>query len=164
MFNKSQEQETDFELNITPIVDCFTVLITFLLMSASAIALGVYQVGLTSTAPEDKKIQVSNDTLKADDDEFKVEVNMLGKGQVKMRLPKDMGTVSLSAGAQKTLGQSVLTALKEKASAAPKDKVRIVVNGKKDIQYLEVLGIIEEVRTEFPGIYIGEVLGEGGAS
>lgn len=42
--------ETDFELNITPIVDCFTVLITFLLVSASFISFGVIDAGVNSDA------------------------------------------------------------------------------------------------------------------
>ena len=41
--------ESDFEINITPIIDCFTVLVTFLLASSSFLAIGVME---TATATE----------------------------------------------------------------------------------------------------------------
>src|SRR4051812_5233414 len=40
--------DTDFELNIAPIVDCLTVLITYLLASATFISLGMMSVTLPS--------------------------------------------------------------------------------------------------------------------
>jgi biopolymer transport protein ExbD len=44
-FGKGSEKgEMDFELNIASIIDCFTVLITYLLVSASFISLGVLDV------------------------------------------------------------------------------------------------------------------------
>jgi biopolymer transport protein ExbD len=41
---KNKEIEADFELNIASIIDCFTVLITYLLLSASFITLGIFDV------------------------------------------------------------------------------------------------------------------------
>ena len=38
--------ETDFELNLASIIDCFTVLITYLLVSASFISLGILDVSV----------------------------------------------------------------------------------------------------------------------
>lgn len=46
--------ESDFELNLTPIVDCFTVLITYLLISASFISLGM--LSITVVAPSEESI------------------------------------------------------------------------------------------------------------
>lgn len=42
--NKSEKREMDFELNIASIIDCFTVLITYLLVSASFISLGILDI------------------------------------------------------------------------------------------------------------------------
>src|SRR4051812_37771812 len=36
----------DFDLNIAPIIDCFTVLIAYMLVSASFLTLGVFDVGV----------------------------------------------------------------------------------------------------------------------
>ncbi len=40
---EGNHNESDVELNITPIIDCFTVLITFLLASASFISIGYFE-------------------------------------------------------------------------------------------------------------------------
>ncbi len=42
--------EQDFELNLAPIIDCFTVLITYLLVSAAFLALGALDVGVATTS------------------------------------------------------------------------------------------------------------------
>ena len=39
----------DFDLNLAPIIDCFTVLITYLLVSASFISLNSLDVGIAAT-------------------------------------------------------------------------------------------------------------------
>ncbi len=41
--HENNQTESDVELNITPIIDCFTVLITFLLASASFISIGYFE-------------------------------------------------------------------------------------------------------------------------
>jgi biopolymer transport protein ExbD len=52
-----KEQSQDFELNITSIIDTFTVLITFMLASASFIAIGIFDAGISAAgaAPTDSK-------------------------------------------------------------------------------------------------------------
>lgn len=48
----------DFDLNLAPIIDCFTVLITYLLVSASFLSLSIFDVGVAasgaSTSPNPK--------------------------------------------------------------------------------------------------------------
>lgn len=41
--NNPNSENNDVELNITPIIDCFTVLITFMLASASFISIGFFE-------------------------------------------------------------------------------------------------------------------------
>lgn len=36
----------DFDINLAPIIDCFTVLITFMLVSASFLAIGIFDAGV----------------------------------------------------------------------------------------------------------------------
>ena len=51
--NLGSSSGQEVELNITPIIDCFTVLITFLLASASFLSIGFFEVytpGTSSTA------------------------------------------------------------------------------------------------------------------
>lgn len=39
----------DFDLNLAPIIDCFTVLITFMLASASFLSISIFDAGFTSS-------------------------------------------------------------------------------------------------------------------
>ena len=51
--NLGNSSGQDVDLNITPIIDCFTVLITFLLASASFLSIGFFEVytpGKTASA------------------------------------------------------------------------------------------------------------------
>ena len=45
-------QNRDVELNITPIIDCFTVLITFMLASASFISIGFFEASTPGNTTE----------------------------------------------------------------------------------------------------------------
>ena len=61
---KSHSQ--DFELNITSIIDTFTVLITFMLASASFLSIGIFDAGIsaggdqpTAVKPPDVNVEVS---------------------------------------------------------------------------------------------------------
>ena len=38
----------DFELNLAPIIDCFTVLIAFMLVSATFLAIGIFDAGISA--------------------------------------------------------------------------------------------------------------------
>ncbi|MDR3607063.1 MAG: biopolymer transporter ExbD [Oligoflexia bacterium] len=49
MSGGSSGTDGDFELNIAPIVDCFTVLIAYLLVSMSFISLGMFEVGVAAS-------------------------------------------------------------------------------------------------------------------
>ncbi len=52
--NFGDSSSTEVELNITPIIDCFTVLITFLLASASFLSIGFFEASTPGTsAPAD---------------------------------------------------------------------------------------------------------------
>ena len=59
---RAKEIESDFELNIASIIDCFTVLIAYLLLSASFISLGMLDVtvaAISSDEPSESKPDMS---------------------------------------------------------------------------------------------------------
>jgi biopolymer transport protein ExbD len=45
--SRSRGGALDFELNLAPIIDCFTVLITFMLASASFLSISIFDAGFT---------------------------------------------------------------------------------------------------------------------
>ena len=54
-FGSSNKQDVD--INITPIIDCFTVLITFLLASASFLSIGFFEASTHGTATDPSQIE-----------------------------------------------------------------------------------------------------------
>ncbi len=50
MSSGGRPQETDFELNLAPIIDCFTVLVTFMLASSSFLAMTWMEAQLPGSA------------------------------------------------------------------------------------------------------------------
>src|SRR3954469_12585388 len=61
-----KHQSQDFELNITSIIDTFTVLITFMLASASFLSIGIFDAGIsaggdaaTATKPPSVNVEVA---------------------------------------------------------------------------------------------------------
>ena len=51
--SSGRPQETDFELNLAPIIDCFTVLVTFMLASSSFLAITWMEAQLPGSAAAD---------------------------------------------------------------------------------------------------------------
>jgi biopolymer transport protein ExbD len=118
-FGSSGSQEV--ELNITPIIDCFTVLITFMLASAGFLSIGFFEASTPGNS--------SNPEAKAPDTEVVMrikanstaELMMKGKKNLKMsfNLKNPDSAKSLAAEMAKipkesiTVGQILLTAEEE---------------------------------------------------
>ena len=52
----ADDNDQDFEINLAPIIDCFTVLITYLLVSASFISLSTLDVAVATTTEEPSEV------------------------------------------------------------------------------------------------------------
>lgn len=54
----ARHSKLDFEVNIVPIIDCFTILITFMLAAGVYVSIGILDVGISQ---EGGQVQVQND-------------------------------------------------------------------------------------------------------
>src|SRR3954462_13573955 len=95
-------QSQDFDLNLAPIIDCFTVLITFMLASASFLAIGILdaQIALpgTSSTPNQKPPSINLDVELGANHEIKIKVT--AKTKLAKKLPAkadDWDTATLGA-------------------------------------------------------------------
>ncbi len=59
---KGQTRQSDFHLNIVPIVDCLTILITFMLASGVYLSIGLLQVGVAAPGESVNPTQLSDST------------------------------------------------------------------------------------------------------
>lgn len=130
----------DFELNLAPIIDAFTVLIAFVMISTAFASIGILDAGvaaggdraLTQNPPP---VRVAVEVKR--DDHFLIQVT--GKENR-----------SLEAGDESSLKQQ-LDAIKKKWPAVN----GIVVSADNAIPYEEVVRTMDLVRGSFPAVMLG---------
>ncbi len=69
----------EVELNITPIIDCFTVLITFLLASASFLSIGFFEVVTPGTTADASTLEPDVEVILKVSNNQMVEMKLKGK-------------------------------------------------------------------------------------
>jgi biopolymer transport protein ExbD len=136
----------DFDLNLAPIIDCFTVLITFMLVSASFISIGILDAGAGAagqTAAKDTPppiiVQIE---LR---DQFEMEIQLSGKANSKTKLAATQGDWDY-AGLTRELNSI-------KAKWPQSDSV--ILNATNDIEYLQIIKIMEKLRKLTPTVLLG---------
>lgn len=142
------ETEQDFELNLASIIDCFTVLITYLLISASFLTIGMFDVNVPSVGP------ASNST--APTPKITLSVKLKQNGQL---------TINVSGAAKQSLSLSSkdknwdfdqlaaqVEEMKKKWPAM--DTAMISADGL--VEYAPLVKAIDQLRKHLPFVFIGE--------
>jgi biopolymer transport protein ExbD len=139
--------EQDFELNIASIIDCFTVLITYMLVSASFISLGVLDVNdltqraVGDTTPE-PKISLTMKVSK----QHNLTLQLNGASESVVTIPSKDGLVDRDA---------VLTRLEQIKQKWP-DLDAAVLSSASDIEYDEIVKLVDSSKKFVPNITLGE--------
>jgi biopolymer transport protein ExbD len=143
------EAEQDFELNIASIIDCFVVLIAYLLVSASFISLAsmdvavaVPVVGSQSQSTDEPELEVTVDL----DARRNLVVKVVGREPQSWVIPGkgeayDVEALRERLASMKTKWPSVESAL---------------LSADRDVRYREIVQVVEAVRERFPSISLGE--------
>jgi biopolymer transport protein ExbD len=145
---KRHPGEQDFELNLASIIDCFTVLITYLLISASFISLGVLDVSVTSAAPSTETPPLTPPL------DLNVLISATGVIQIKVTGPK---TESRSIAGKE--GQLDLASLMEyvkslKTEWPALDTVTLAADD--GVEYHEVVKTVESMRRQLASVVFGD--------
>jgi len=77
--NLGSNSGQEVELNITPIIDCFTVLITFLLASASFLSIGFFEVYTPGTTASAETVEPDVEVILRVSADQMVEMKLKGK-------------------------------------------------------------------------------------
>jgi len=150
-FKKGEgSHEEEFELNIASIIDCFTVLITYLLFSASFISLGVIDassalVGSENLTEENlPKVNVAVALQQSG----KMEIHVTGAEQRVIEVPSRVGgALDLEAMAEQ------LTQIKNKYT----DVQAATLAADDDVEYRLIVKAAEVVRKAMPNVAFGEM-------
>lgn len=133
-------QSQDFDLNIAPIIDCFTVLITFLLVSAAFLSVGFFDAGISAagaTAKSEKPPSVTY-TLEVQPGNV-LKLGVTGRETRNLTL-KD--------------SEELTTQLKSLKAKYP-DVASLTLSADNKVTYSEVILIMERVRKVLPNVLLG---------
>lgn len=141
-------EDGDFELNLAPIIDCFTVLITYMLVSASFITINAMEVNVAATTtapqPQEQTFQASVAIELSATHEISFKVN--DRKPASFTVPARDGSWDL-AGMESTT-QKLLEkwpTLKE-----------INVKANDELEYREIVKVVENLKGHFAAVYLGE--------
>ena len=146
----AEGSDQDFDLNIAPIIDCFTVLIAYLLISASFVSIGFFDVGVSTTSevpttsippgppPESMSIGLK--------DGQGIEIRLAGPEKANLLVPA-------RAGARDYAG---LVAEVRKVRERWPGLGEASVSGEAAIEYREIVRTIEALKQEIPKVFVAE--------
>ncbi len=136
----------DFDLNLAPIIDCFTVLITFMLVSASFLAIGVLDAGAgaagqtaSKDAPPPIIVQIELG------EKFDMEIQLSGKATDKIKLPGVQGDWDYAGLTRE------MTTIKTKWPQSDS----VILNATNDTEYVHIIKIMEKLRKLTPTVLLG---------
>jgi biopolymer transport protein ExbD len=141
--------EQDFDLNIAPIIDCFTVLIAYLLLSASFVSVGIFDVGasVASDSPPQSQTPPSESA----------QVRLLGDRGMELKLSgKEAATFEVPARADGSRDFSRLIERVADAKGRFPELAEASVTADAKVEYREIIQAIEAVRKQLPKVYMGD--------
>lgn len=139
----------DLDLNIAPVIDCLTVLITFLLVSASFISIGMISTGAASFS---EKAAATTDPRH----DVLLSVRMGAQGGWLLRLTgKKVETISVPPWADGRRDFEGLVTALQKAREEYPELAEVAVSADPSIEYGEIVRAVETVRRQIPKVYVG---------
>jgi biopolymer transport protein TolR len=139
----------DFELNLAPVIDCLTVLITFVLISASYVSVGVLQaeIAVASTTPQTNQKKPDAEMLSVElKEDHSILVRLTGK---KNRVSR------ISPNADRSWNYNALTNTLAVAKNEVPNLTSMVLNADSEVDYREVIKTMELARKTAPSVLLG---------
>jgi len=151
MIGDSGQGGQDFEINLAPIIDCFTVLIAFMLVSASFLSLGILDAGVSASGE-------SSATAIPPEESLTIEVRADHSLQLKV-LSRTKQTAELEQiVAPATSGQSDADALGKQLTQIKSrwpSLAGATLTAQADVEYKDVVQSMDRIRQDFPAVLLG---------
>lgn len=146
--NGSGQGGLDFDLNLAPIIDCFTVLITFLLASASFLSIGLLDAGIAAGG---EKV---NDNVAAPP--IQIELLLTDNGQTVIEITGKLNEKTPVAALNENSRdlhaiESKLQALKSRWPEAQ----ALTISASPQVPYKDVIVAMELARKTHPAVLLG---------
>jgi biopolymer transport protein TolR len=143
---RANVRKTEFDLNIVPIVDCLTILLTFMLASGAFFSLGVLEIGVAgpSSASAEKKEFPIDLTLELNAGKS---MTLAVSGKMRKRIP-------LAAFEGQWNFSKLTEELTKFAEEYPEVKsVNLLAN--QDLEYHEIVKAMEATKKSHPDVLLG---------
>ena len=136
----------DFDLNITSIIDCFTVLITFMLVAASFVSVGILDAGASAAgnAPISSEKNQLLLTINIKEDKS-VYLKVTGKINHSLQINSKNGSLDFAA-----LSQNIADFKKNWS-----DLSAATLIADNSVEYQDVVKTMESVRSFIPAVLLG---------
>lgn len=147
----SSEGGQDFDLNLAPIIDCFTVLITYLLVSASFISLTALDVGVAAAGQADPNAAAPKTPP------FNLMVELSAQREIVFKLTGGPKSLNLSIAVKATAGAWDIGGLeKETARLVGQypDVKEATLQTDPSIIYKDVVKIVETIKKSISKVYL----------
>lgn len=143
----------DFDLNLAPIIDCFTVLITYLLVSASFISVAVLDVHVAALgeAPPNPKRELATPPPS-------LIVFLRASGNVEFRITDSKKEAPAPFTLSALNGKQNLADLKKKATSYRqqyKNLEEISLSAESEVSYKDVVAAIEQLKATGARVFLG---------
>ena len=148
--SRGRSGSADFDLNLAPIIDCFTVLIAFLLASATFLSVGIFEA--TLPAPANGSAQAQNPASRLD-----ITLEPQPNGELKLRWSgASSGTHRIATSGDQADLKTLSSFLEQLKASAPKEVMASVeIKGHDGSTYADLISLMEAVRPHFASIGIG---------
>jgi biopolymer transport protein ExbD len=147
---RGRGSSADFDLNLAPIIDCFTVLIAFLLASASFLSIGIFETTLpvpSAAGSQQANQQARLDVILSIQPSNQIQLSWSGIQTGSQKIEAIDGKLPIS-----TLNP-VLTQLKGQVPTG--GVATLELRASETAVYADLIQLIESVRPHFPGIALG---------
>jgi biopolymer transport protein ExbD len=147
----------DFDLNLAPIIDCMTVLITFMLASASFLSIGILDAGVAAagaTAVTDQAPPPVNVAVEIGKDQNFV-VHVTGKETLNIPIARGNGQATAQNSAASPYDYDNLT--RQLASIAGRYTAvkAVTLSADNSVEYQDIVKAMDVVRKTMPVVLLG---------
>jgi biopolymer transport protein ExbD len=141
--NNNNSQEVD--LNITPIIDCFTVLITFMLASASFLSIGFFEASTPGTAVAPGSSEPDTEAVLRVKSDHTAELKIKGKKNLTLSFQL------ANKDSMKALNQEIQKLTTEQLNVG-----QVLVSADDDVDYKSVADVMGQIQDSKIPAVIGE--------
>jgi biopolymer transport protein TolR len=140
-----KKNSVDFEINLAPIVDCLTVLITFMLVSASFLSIGVLEAGEAAGGEESTNQGPSHEVIQVElHQNYELVIHLSGQSTQTIRI----------AGSNGDWDYSKMSLELEKVKQKWPQTENVLLSADDDVEYVHIVKCLEIASKVIPQVII----------